>query len=600
MSDCKSPAWDAGGKYLYFLSSTDYGLNVGWLDLSSLERPVKRAIYLAVLSDKEPSPLLPESDDESTEEKAKNEEKNSDKEDKKVDVKIDFTNINQRIIALNIPARDFQDLKCGKEGTLFYMETIPNLEGFKLHRYVLKDREAKDILNEVYAYDISYDGEKLLYAQKDNQWYITDANSEIKAGEGKINTESMQMKVEPMAEWKQIFREAWRFQRDYFYVKNVHGLDLDWAYKTYAPWVEHVKHRSDLIYILDILGGETAIGHSFTGGGDLPDVERVPVGLLGADYKIENSRFRIEKIYDGENWNPDLRSPLSCPGIDVREGDYLVMVNGAELTDKMNLYSLFDQTADKQLTIKVNDKPQLEGARQVTVVPVSDETGLRRLAWVEENRHTVDKLSGGKLAYVWLPNTSVAGYQYFNRYYFAQNDKKGAVIDERFNGGGYIADYIVDLLSRDLLGYFNNPIGNNQPFLAPNAALYGPKVMIINDAAGSGGDMLPYMFRLKKIGPLVGTRTWGGLVGIWDVPALIDGGYITAPRGGFYNLQGEWDVENKGVAPDIEVEQIPKLVNQGHDPQLEEAVETALKLLESEEMRLLPQPADPVRVKRPQ
>ena len=266
----------------------------------------------------------------------------------------------------------------------------------------------------------------------------------------------------------------------------------------------------------------------------------------------------------------------------------------------MNLYSLFDQTAEKQITIKVNGKPNMDDAREVTVVPVKGENGLRRLAWIENNRRKVDEMSKGKLAYVWLPNTSVAGYKSFNRYYFAQKNKKGAVIDERFNGGGYIADYIVDLLSRELLGYFNNPVGDRQPFLAPNAALYGPKVMIINDAAGSGGDMLPYMFRMKKIGPLVGTRTWGGLVGIWDVPALIDGGYITAPRGGFYNLNGEWDIENEGVAPDIEVEQEPKLVNQGHDPQLEKAVEIALELLKEKEVKILPQPADPIRVKRPE
>ena len=332
----------------------------------------------------------------------------------------------------------------------------------------------------------------------------------------------------------------------------------------------------------------------------MPDVDRVPVGLLGADYKMENGRFRIQKIYTGENWNPDLRAPLSSPGIDVRVGDYLLAVNGVELTGKMNIYSLFDQTAGKQITIKVSTTPNMKDAREVTVMPVGSEDGLRRLDWIEGNRRKVDELSDGKLAYVWLPNTSVAGYMNFNRYYFAQKDKKGAVIDERFNGGGYIADYIVDLLSRELLGYFNNPIGERLPFLAPNAALYGPKVMIINDSAGSGGDMLPYMFRMKKIGPLVGTRTWGGLVGIWDVPALLDGGYITAPRGGFYNVDGEWDVENKGVPPDYKVEQEPKLVNAGHDPQLEKAVEVALELLKEQEVKLLSQPADPVRVKRPE
>jgi tricorn protease len=387
LSDCKSPAWDAGGKYLYFLSSTDFGLNVGWLDLSSLERPIRRAIYMAVLAADEPSPLLPESDDESAENETEDEDEDDKKDkEKKPEVKIDFKGIDQRILALDVPARDYRGLNTGKEGTVFYLEAIPNEEGLKLHRYILKDREAKDVVSGVYNYEISHDGEKLLYSTKDNQWFIADANDEVKSGEGKIKTEEMQMKVDPTPEWKQIFREAWRFQRDYFYVENVHGLDLDWAYKTYAPWVDHVRHRTDLTYILDILGGETSIGHSFTGGGDLPDVEKVPVGLLGADYKIENGRFLIEKIYTGENWNPDLRAPLSSPGIDVREGDYLLTVKGVELTDKMNLYSLFDQTAEKQITIKVNGKPSMDGAREVTVVPVKDETGLRRLAWIENNR----------------------------------------------------------------------------------------------------------------------------------------------------------------------------------------------------------------------
>jgi tricorn protease len=607
MSDSRAPAWDKSGKYIYFLASTDYGLNVGWLDMSSIQRPLNRAVYLVVLAADVPSPLLPESDEESTGsedegEKGKKdgkESKENGEEEKSVEVRIDLPGIDQRILALDLPERDYGDLEAGKEGVFFYLEQVPNEDGRRLHRYKLEDRESTEVLSGVAAYAVSADGEKLLYDAGENQWAIVDAGGSPKAGEGSLDLSDMQMKVDPPAEWKQMFREAWRYQRDYFYVENVHGLDLDWAYRTYSPWVDYVRHRADLTYVLDILGGETSIGHSFTGGGDLPDVEVVPVGLLGADLEPEGGRYQIVKIYTGENWNPELRAPLSGPGIDVAEGDYLLAVNGVELDASMNPFALFDRTAGKQTVLTLNKDTKMKGAREVTVVPVASEVALRQRDWVEGNRRKVDELSGGKLAYVWLPNTSNAGYASFNRYYFAQKDKKGAVIDERFNHGGYIADYIVDLLSRHLFGFFNNPTGNHQPWTAPNAAIWGPKVMVINEMSGSGGDMLPFMFRHKGIGPLVGTRTWGGLVGIWDVPPLIDGGYITAPRGGFYNLQGQWDVENKGIAPDVEVEQVPKLVNSGHDPQLEAAVEAALELLKTQGVEILPQPPDPVRTKRP-
>jgi tricorn protease len=354
-----------------------------------------------------------------------------------------------------------------------------------------------------------------------------------------------------------------------------------------------------LNYVLDIFGGETSIGHSFVGGGQYPEVKKVQVGLLGADIVVENNKFRIKKIYNGENWNPNLKSPLSGPGIHVKAGDYLLEVNGKELNTKNNFYSYFSQTAGKQIPIKVNSVPNSDGAKEFVVVPVANESDLRKHDWVEGNRRKVDELSGGKIAYIWLPDTGGGGYANFNRYYFSQKDKKGVIIDERFNNGGSIADYIVDLLSRDLLGYFNNPIGERQPFTAPNGGIFGPKVMIVNEMAGSGGDMLPFMFKMRKIGPIVGKTTWGGLVGIWDVPGLIDGGGITAPRGGFYNVDGEWDVENEGVSPDIFVIQDPKAVIEGHDPQLEKAVNVALELLKTQEVKLIPQPKDPIRVYRP-
>ncbi|MDH3225338.1 MAG: S41 family peptidase, partial [Gemmatimonadota bacterium] len=295
----------------------------------------------------------------------------------------------------------------------------------------------------------------------------------------------------------------------------------------------------------------------------------------------------------------DLRAPLSAPGIDVSVGDFILAVDGRDLVAPTNPYSALEGTAGRRVALRVNDRPVEEGSRLIHVVPVASEAALRSRAWVEDNRRRVDELSDERLAYVWLPNTAQGGYTYFNRYYFAQQDKQGAVVDERFNGGGSAADYIIDLMARDLIGFFNSPVGDRKPFTLPGAGIWGPKVMIINDAAGSGGDLLPYMFRARGIGPLVGTRTWGGLVGIWDVPPLMDGGFITAPRGGFFDLNGEWRVENEGVAPDIEVHQTPADVIAGRDPQLEAAVEEALRLLETQAVDLLAEPAPPVRARRP-
>jgi len=600
LADCRDPVWDAGGKYLWFLASTDYGLNVGWLDMTSYDRPVDRALYLVVLRADEPSPLLPESDEEEAEaeaaagkpEKKRQGDDTASSKKKTPEVRIDWEGIAQRIVAVDLPERDYQELAAGSEGTIFLVDRPREGKGLRVHRYTLEDRKAEKILGGVTAFDVSADGKKILYGKPDGKWAVADAAGTPKPGKGALKTDGLRIKVDPPAEWRQIFREAWRYQRDYFYVENVHGLDLQWAYDTYGPWVEHVRHRDDLNYVLDILGGETCVGHSFVRGGDIPEVKGAPAGLLGADLEEDSGRYRIARIYTGESWNPDLDAPLAAPGVDVKEGDYLISVNGTAVTADTNPYAPFEGTAGRQTVIEVASSPDGAGARTVTVVPVKSETALRRAAWIEGNRRLVDSLSGGKLAYVWLPNTGRAGYEEFNRYYFSQQDKQGAVIDERFNGGGSAADYMVDLLARPLMGFFSNPVGKKQPFTLPNAGIWGPKVLVINETAGSGGDLLPYMFRLRKIGPLVGTRTWGGLVGIWDVPPLMDGGFITAPRGGFYDLEGRWSVENEGVAPDIEVEQDPKLVAQGHDPQLERAVAVALELLEAHPVTIGHPPED--------
>ena len=607
LADSISPVFDAGGKYLYFMASTNYGPSLGWLEMSSIDRPVRRAIYLTVLSASEPSPLLPETGDEP--QTAPREElragppaQPTPATPRTVSVRIDFDRIGQRILAINIPAGDYSNLSAGATGSFYYTEPLgnPALQSLRLQRYQLKERTAAPFLEGIRSYTLSADKKKLLYqasAGGGASWGIVATERPAKVGDGPINVAQLEMRVDPRAEWAQIYRETWRLQREYFYDSKMHGNDWQAIYEKYRPLLSHVGHRADLGYLIAMVGGELTVGHSYlTGEGDVPREDPTSVGLLGADLALENGRYRFKRIYTGENWNPELRAPLSAPGIQVAEGDYLLEVNGRPLVPPTSPYSIFEGTAGRQTLIRVNKTPSLEDSRLVTVVPVPSEEGLRTRAWIEENRRLVDKLSGGRLAYVWLPNTGGAGYTAFTRYYYAQEDKEGAVIDERYNHGGQVADYIVNELDRKLMGYFATRDG--QPVTSPRAGIYGPKVMIINESADSGGDALPYYFRLRKLGPLVGTRTWGALVGTLGVPATIDGGGITAPTVAFYDLSGKWAVENEGVAPDIEVEYTPAEVIKGHDPQLERAVQEALKLLEQNPRRPVPKPAPINRVSK--
>ena len=604
MSDSISPAFDAGGKYLYFLASTDYGPRTGWLEMSSLDRPVRRAIYLAVLTANEPSPLLPETGDEPLAEPRP--DPAAKPPSGPVAVRIDIAGIGQRILALKVPPGDYTDLAAGAPGVIFYAEPmVPGSAGAgggsRLQRYQLKERAAAPFLEGIRAYTLSADKKKLLYqaggGPSGGRWGIVSTDRPAKVGDGPINVAQLETLVDPRAEWAQIFRETWRVQREFFYDAKMHGADWQAVYDRYRPLVEHVAHRSDLAYLIATVGGELTVGHSYlTGSGDMPDDDPVSVGLLGADFAIENGHYRIRRIYTGENWNPELQAPLSAPGIQVAEGDYLLEVNGRSLTPTTNLYAAFEGTAGRQTLIRINNTPSMEGSRVLTVVPVASDQGLRTRAWIEANRRRVDELSGGRLAYVWLPNTGGGGYSSFTRYYYSQQQKDGAIIDERYNQGGMVADYIVNELDRKLLGYF--ALRDGKTSTSPTAGIYGPKVMIINESAGSGGDALPYYFRLRKIGPLVGTRTWGGLVGTLGFPPTIDGGGITAPNLAFYDLAGKWSVENEGVAPDIEVEYTPAEVIKGRDPQLERAVQEAMKLLEKNPVRRVPRPGPIDRVSK--
>jgi tricorn protease len=608
LSDALYPAFDKNGKHLYFTASTDRGLSAGWLDMSSLNHPVTRSVYVAVLKKDLPSPLAPESDEEKDTtaveskkdkeiKKDKKKEKNEEKKEE-LTVAIDFDNIGQRILALPIPAKNYLGLVAGKEGNLFLLEGAPILlsaseDGppvLTLHKFDLSKRKTDQVLEGINAFTLSANGEKMLYLQGEN-WFIAPVADDPTAEAKTLQLDDLEVYVEPCTEWNQMYHEVWRIQRDFLYDPGFHGLDLNAAEKKYAPFLANIASRVDLNYLFEEMLGELSLGHVFVGGGETPEVKKVKVGLLGADYKIENGRYRFTRVYNGENWNPKFRAPLTQPGVNVVAGEYLLAVNGRDVNTANEVFSYFEATAGKAVVIKVGPNADGTNAREVTVTPVESETNLRHLAWIEGNRRKVDELSGGRLAYVYLPNTAGAGYTNFNRYYFAQIEKEGAVLDERFNGGGLIADYIIDHLRRPIMSLMTTREGRD--FSSPRGSIYGPKAMIINEMAGSGGDAMPWYFRKAGIGPLIGKKTWGGLVGIYDYPPLLDGGFVTAPRIALYGLNGEWEVENIGIAPDIEVELDPKLMREGRDPQLEKAVEVVLNLLKQNPLPVHKKPAYP-------
>ena len=625
LSDTRSPSWDRSGKYLYFTASTDLGLSSVGFNMSSNAPPVTRAVYLAVLAKNLPSPLAPESDEEKDDAKSKDKQPDSDpkiaaaekladdsagksaatpaaesakeKDKKPVKVVIDFEGLSQRIIALPLPEKNYGQLTAGKEGILYVLEGPQVVDGrgegggkSALQRFDLKTRKTEKILEGVDEFHLAAKGENMLW-KAGTSWFIGGADKAPKAGDGALKLEAVEVAVDPRAEWRQMFREVWRIQRDFFYDPNYHGQDLAQLEKVYTPFLAGIASRADLNYLFAEMLGQLSIQHMYVAGGAKPDVTTVPVGLLGADYRLTDGRYQFARVFDGENWNPSAKAPLTQPGVNVKAGEFLLAVNGRPLTANEEIFGFFLGLAAKQVVLKVGPNADGTGAREVTVVPVASEAALRNLAWIEGNRRKVDTLSGGRLAYIYVPDTAVPGYTSFKRYFFAQVGKQGAVVDERFNGGGWLADYIIDYLKRPMLSTSITREGEIVP--SPTAAIFGPKAMIINESAGSGGDAMPWYFRKAAVGPLVGTRTWGGLVGIGGYPALIDGGTVTAPHWAIFGLDGKWEVENVGIAPDIEVELDPKLVREGRDPQLEKAVEVVLDALRKNPPVKPPVPAYP-------
>ena len=594
LSDVTQPVFDRSGKYLYFFASTDAGPVTNWFSLNNQDYRVTRSLWLAVLRKDLPSPLAKESDEEkgAAAEAAKDkkddvkdaakegDKKDGDKKGEKKEppakaepVRIDFEGLVYRILDLPVPAAALSNLQTGTAGQIFFLHEIDGKKS--LQRFDLKDRKTETLLPEVDDYDITADGKKVLWSLKESWAINSTAGKKIDTSEGKLKVDALEVRVDPRAEWSEIYHEAWRINRDYFYDPHMHGVDWPAAQMKYSQFLPHLATRGDLNRVIQWMCSELGVGHHRGGGGDtFMDPKKVPGGLLGADYEVANGRYRFKKVYGGLNWNPDLRSPLTEPGVAVKAGEYLIAVGGRDVKPPESVYSFFENTAGKAIEITVGPNADGSGSRTVTVVPIETELALRNRDWVEGNLKKVDAATGGRVAYVYVPNTAGAGHTYFKRYFFPQSGKDAVIVDERYNGGGSLADYYIEILQRPAIAWWAMRYGADMK--TPSASIQGPKVMIIDENAGSGGDLLPWMFRKFGVGKIVGQRTWGGLVGILGFPVLMDGGNITAPNLAIWTPDGGWVVENEGVPPDIEVEQTPADVIAGRDPQLEKAIEVVM------------------------
>jgi tricorn protease len=573
--DAGSPVFDSNGKYLYFTSSANAGpRRVFGMSSFTFRSLVTRNLQAVVLRKDDVSPLVPAANQQAgTENPASG---------------IDIEGISRRIVRLPAPPRDYPGIVAGKVGVLFVLEAGNQGPGI-IHKLDLSARKMDKFIEGAGGFTVSRDGSRLLYVNGGN-YFIVPTDGPPKAGEGRLDLANLEIQIAPREEWKQIYNEAWRLMRDYFYDANHHGQNLAALKEHYAAYLPNVVTRNDLNVVFREMFSHITVSHMQVGGGDTPNQPPANVGLLGADYQVEQGRYRITRIYQGDNSDSLLSSPLTQPGINVSAGDYLIALDGQEIKADENLFTYFQGKSGKTVQLKVAANPDGSGARTVAVVPAPGENTLRLYDWMEENRRKVDELSGGKLGYIYLPDTGRAGYELFNRDFYAQLDKQGLIIDERYNSGGAPADYFIESLKRTSLSTYTFREGADMPF--PVAAVPGPRVMIINEYAGSGGDTLPWMFRQAGVGTIVGKRTWGGGIGGFiPMPEFVDGGNMLAPNRAFFNPRtGNWDIENQGVAPDMEVDLSPASLRQGHDPQLEKAVQVALEDLKK---KVIVQPKKP-------
>ncbi|HVO78766.1 MAG TPA: PDZ domain-containing protein [Candidatus Bathyarchaeia archaeon] len=541
--------------------------------------------------------------------------------------RVDLDGIGNRIVALPTPPGNLQNLAAARNLVLYVVAPVQGLSGtipgesFSLHAYDLKDRKDHVLLAGADGFALSFDGKKLLYAAPKeggggggeeggggpHTYGIIDvkvpsgdapsggppiAKPLANVGDGALKLEGMRMELDPPAEWTEIFNEVWRQQRDYFFEPAMNGVNWQQQREKYAQLLPYVADRLSLTYVLGDLIGELSNSHTYTGGGDYPDLDPVNVGLLGADFAPdkESGYYRIAKIYPGENWNSALRSPLTEPGVLAKEGDYLLAVNGRPLKVPQNPEELFVNTVNQAVTLSLNSKPSAEGAHNVVVRPIPSEYGLHELNWIETNRRRVEKMSGGRIGYVYLPNMGAEGLNEFVKQYFPQIRKEGMVFDVRYNGGGFVDQLIFERLRRVLAGM--ESARNWESDTVPSNVFYGHMACVTNHYAASDGDFFSYFFKVYKLGPLVGERTWGGVRGIRGYIPLIDGGYVTRPEFSLYGLDSQWLIENRGVQPDIVIDNTPDQVMAGHDPQLEKAVELVMQEINAHPKKLPPRPPD--------
>ncbi len=589
------PVFDPKGRYLYFLSNRDYNLQFSAFEFNFLYRDATR-IYAATLAADGPALLRPKSDEVASNGNDKNNNGKNADERPVPPLRVDFDGFNSRVIALAAPSGTYQGLSANDDG-VFYVAIQPGPGGpggggGELRHLGLEADSKPEAVGRVEGgYALSADGKKLLL-RRGSDFAIVDAKPKAEFDSSKLALDRMQIRIEPRHEWRQMYVDAWRIVRDWFYDPNMHGQDWNAIRAKYEPLVEHIATRSDLDYILQELAGEANAGHVYVQAGDETKVERRQGGLLGAELSQHSSGYvRIERIFPGENWQTQTRSPLTEPGVDIAEGEYILAIDKVSTRGVDNVYRLLENKANRVVELRVNNRPQEAGARDVLVRTTASETPLRYLDWVQSRRRLVDELSGGRIGYIHVPNTAAEGSREMFKGLNAYASKDALIIDDRYNGGGFIPDRLIELLARQPLNYWK------QRGLEPNATPFlshrGPKAMLVNGLSSSGGDALPYYFQKLGLGPVIGTRTWGGLIGISGNPALADNGTVLAATFSFFDTEGRWAVEDIGVVPDIEVIDRPELIAAGRDPSIERAVQELLAALERNPPRPIVVPPAP-------